>query len=86
MNSTDYLFLTLAIASITTLIVILLRQRPETITPPSVPLQRVGKAPHYRLPRGCVCAELLFPLALAALFIATGLAAWIAADEITRRL
>ena len=34
---------------------------------------------------GCVCAELLFPLALAAFFIATGLAAWIAADEITRR-
>lgn len=35
--------------------------------------------------RGCVCVELLFPLALACLFIAAGLAAWIAADEIARR-
>lgn len=86
MNSTDYIFLALAAASIAALIFVLLRQRPDHLTPPSVPLQRIGKSPHYRLPRGCVCAELLFPLALAALFIATGLAAWIATDEITRRL
>lgn len=36
--------------------------------------------------RGCACVDLLFPLALACLLIAAGLAAWIALDEITRHL
>lgn len=71
MNSTDYLFLALAIASITTLIVILLRQRPETITPPTVPLQRIGKAPHYRLPRGSALLEELLAIAFCLLIALT---------------
>lgn len=57
MSPLDYLFLVLAVASIVALIVILLRQRPDAITPPSVPLQRIGKAPHYRLPRGSSLLE-----------------------------